>query len=718
MHKHTVDEGAAREHGASRPADVPPADRLIAALPGLFLILLADAPRYTIVAASDAYLQATRSTRDGSRGIVGRGIFEAFPDPPEDPDATGEQNVRASLERAFATRAPDPMPVQLYPVPLPDGTWEQHYWSPIHTPVLDPDTGHVTHLIQRVEDVTEQVRLQASLERLAGEHADSERARVAAVETVAELNQESAALTQANEMLQEQTVELEMQTEALMESEARYKSLFDSLDEGFFIAEVLHDADGRPVDYRYLEANPAFVEHSGISDPVGRTARELIPRLEDHWVEMVGRVAATGEPARFESAAEGLGRWFDVFIFRVGSPPDRRIAMLFNDISARRAMEEEREKLLGELQLERARLADVFRQAPTFLAVLRGPDHVFELVNDAYYQLVGHRELLGKPVFEALPEVRGQGFKELLDRVLATGEPFVGRDVPLLVERHAGAALEERFIDLTYLPLMEADGTWSGVIAHGADMTAQVLARREAEQARDEAQAANRAKSEFLAVMSHELRTPLNAIGGYAELLEMGIRGPVTRAQLDDLRRIQLSQRHLLGLINEVLNYAKLETGTVDFDITDVPVGEALAAAEMLVRPQARSKGLTLSIPAAPPTLVVRADAEKLRQILVNLASNAVKFTDAGGRIEITCASAGDRARIQIRDTGMGVPPDKLDSIFDPFVQVRSDLSRPYEGTGLGLAISRDLAVRMAGDLTVESALDVGSTFTLTLPMV
>jgi signal transduction histidine kinase len=113
----------------------------------------------------------------------------------------------------------------------------------------------------------------------------------------------------------------------------------------------------------------------------------------------------------------------------------------------------------------------------------------------------------------------------------------------------------------------------------------------------------------------------------------------------------------------------------------------------------------------------VRADAEKLRQILVNLTSNAVKFTDPGGRIEIMCASDGDRARIQIRDTGMGIPADKLDSIFDPFVQVRSDLSRPHEGTGLGLAISRDLAVRMAGDLTVESALDVGSTFTLTLPL-
>jgi signal transduction histidine kinase len=360
----------------------------------------------------------------------------------------------------------------------------------------------------------------------------------------------------------------------------------------------------------------------------------------------------------------------------------------------------------------------VFRQAPTFIAVLRGPEHVFELVNDAYYQLVGHRDLLGKPVFEGLPEVRDQGFGEVLDRVLATGEPAVGREVPLLVARREGAALEERFIDLTYLPLMEVDGTWSGVIAHGADVTEQVHARREAERARDEAEAANRAKSEFLAVMSHELRTPLNAIGGYVELMEMGIRGPVTRAQLDDLRRIQSSQRHLLGLINEVLNYARLETGTVVFDVTDVSVQEALSAAELLVMPQARSKGLTLAIHAAPRGLAVRADSEKLRQILVNLASNAVKFTEAGGRIEISCEAAGDRVRIQIRDTGIGIPQDKLDSIFDPFVQVRSDLSRPHEGTGLGLAISRDLALRMAGDITVESVPGAGSTFTLTLPMV
>jgi signal transduction histidine kinase len=220
--------------------------------------------------------------------------------------------------------------------------------------------------------------------------------------------------------------------------------------------------------------------------------------------------------------------------------------------------------------------------------------------------------------------------------------------------------------------------------------------------------------------MSHELRTPLNAIGGYAELMEMGIRGPVTPQQRDDLRRLQGSQRHLLGLINEVLNYAKLETGTVHYDLKPVRVRDALAGAEVLVAPQAAAKGLTLSVRRVseeePTFLVVRADTEKLRQILVNLLSNAVKFTDRGGQVTLGYLASDDMVRMTVHDTGIGIAADQLVHIFDPFVQVRSDLTRTAEGTGLGLAISRDLARGMGGDLTVESEPGAGSTFTLVLP--
>jgi signal transduction histidine kinase len=215
--------------------------------------------------------------------------------------------------------------------------------------------------------------------------------------------------------------------------------------------------------------------------------------------------------------------------------------------------------------------------------------------------------------------------------------------------------------------------------------------------------------------MSHELRTPLNAIGGYAELIEMGIRGPITDAQRDDLRRIQHSQRHLSSLINEVLNYAKLESGAVEFDSADVPLRETFMAAEALVAPQARGKGLTLVVDC-PGDLVARADAEKLRQVLVNLLSNAVKFTERGGHVRLGIEARADVVSVIVRDTGIGIPADRMGVIFDPFVQVEAGRTRTTEGTGLGLAISRDLARGMDGDLTAESVAGVGSTFTLTLP--
>ena len=511
--------------------------------------------------------------------------------------------------------------------------------------------------------------------------------------------------------------------EALRQSEARYRTLFESMDEGFCVAEVLLDPNGVCTDCRLLETNPAFAQHTGIEHAAGRLVRELVPDSEPYWFELLGRVARTGEPTRVESRSHALGRWFDLYAFRIGSPSEHRVAILFKDISASRAAAAERERLLKALDVERARLFELFRQAPSFLAVLRGPNHVFELVNDAYYRMVGHRDIIGKPLIEAIPELEGQGFAELLDRLLETGEAYVGREVPIRLARIPGADPEERYVDFVYQPLIEADGGRSGIVAHGHDVTEQVRTRQEverllaeSERARTEAEAANRVKAQFLTVMSHELRTPLNAIGGYTELLQMAVRGPLTQDQRDFLGRIQQSQRHLLGLINEVLNFAKLETGSVHYDLTDVPVRSVLTDAEALVAPQAQAKGLSLLIAACGDGFTAHADAEKARQIVVNLLSNAVKFTESGGRIEISARRDGATVRIEVKDTGIGIPADKLEAIFDPFVQVRSDLTRPYEGTGLGLAISRDLARGMGGELSARSALGAGSTFTLTLP--
>jgi signal transduction histidine kinase len=229
---------------------------------------------------------------------------------------------------------------------------------------------------------------------------------------------------------------------------------------------------------------------------------------------------------------------------------------------------------------------------------------------------------------------------------------------------------------------------------------------------------ANRAKGDFLATMSHELRTPLNAIGGYVDLMELGLRGPLTEDQKRDLERVRFNQRHLLSLIGNILDFTRLEAHKLPFEIADVRVDEAVTDVLTAVAPLLDEKQLRRECVGCDQPLLARADRARLDQILINLLSNGIRFTPAGGSITIQLRPHGNRVELVVTDSGIGIPREKLGAIFEPFVQINSGLTRTVGGTGLGLTISRELARGMGGDLTAKSDGATGAQFTLTLPVV
>ncbi|MEX2431412.1 MAG: PAS domain S-box protein, partial [Dehalococcoidia bacterium] len=313
----------------------------------------------------------------------------------------------------------------------------------------------------------------------------------------------------------------------LEESEEQYRTLFESIDEGFCVIEMLFDDKDKPIDYRFLRVNPAFKRHTGFENAVGKTVREFVPDHDEHWFTVYGNVARTGEPARFESAAMAMHRWFDVYAFRTGQPESRRVAVLFKDITVQKRAEEERARLLREIETERERLADVFRQAPSFMCVLGGQDHVFERANELYYQLIGNRDLLGKPMREAVPEAATQGFVELLDEVYQTGEAFAGTAVRLMLQRQPSGPSEERFVDFVFQPLRDPDGSIAGIFVQGVDLTD-----------RSRAEAALRENEErFQALLEHS----------YDAIVVIDSSGAITYASPSTFRVFGYTPQELLG---------------------------------------------------------------------------------------------------------------------------------------------------------------------------
>ncbi len=499
---------------------------------------------------------------------------------------------------------------------------------------------------------------------------------------------------------------------------ARSADILESMEDAYFVLDK---------DYRFVSVNASteriLAQHR--DQLIGRLIWDLFPTTLGTIFETSYR-RVVNERVEVHFREEYADAVLDI-VPEVDAYPtvDGGIAVFWRDIAPRLRAEEE-------LRASEQRLRDVFEQAPVAVAVMTGPEHIYTVVSPMYAKTPGlGRQLLGRSMREAFPEIADLGYFDALDEVYRTGVPFSATERPVGLMRVDGVR-EERFFNVGYQPLRDRTGAVYAVASVAYDVTDQVRARHEVDAARVEAERqralaeqANAAKGEFLSTMSHELRTPLNAIAGYAQLLTLELRGPITDHQRQDLERIRFASEHLMGLVTDVLNFARLDAGKIDYQIDDVEFATVLDELEPLVGPQLRARNLSFDHDGCAPDTpdqphMVRTDPEKLRQILLNLLTNAIKFTEAGGRVTMTCQTdkAAGVVRVRVSDTGRGIPQDQLERIFEPFVQVdRHRTLGSQQGVGLGLSISRDLARGLGGDLVAESVVGAGSTFTLTLPL-
>jgi signal transduction histidine kinase len=306
-------------------------------------------------------------------------------------------------------------------------------------------------------------------------------------------------------------------------------------------------------------------------------------------------------------------------------------------------------------------------------------------------------------------------------RLPISGRPAVDTDGGCAVSAWtiAPAQSSERFVVLALAEATVAEEqhrqAWTAAQMRAVNERLLLAALRE-EELTKRAEAANEAKSLFLATVSHELRTPLTAIVGYGDLLASGISGPVTEEQQRQLGRIKMAADHLVGLIDEILFLTTVETKRQAIELEWIDVGSLVDQTKTIVAPIARAKGIPLRVESPPPGLVMHTDPMKLRQILVNLLTNAIRYSDRG-EVALVTAVAGDAVKFAVVDHGVGIAPEMHERIFEPFFQVDQRLTRKVGGAGLGLAISRRLAVLMGGDLSVASTVGAGSVFTATLPI-
>ncbi|WP_426110858.1 hybrid sensor histidine kinase/response regulator [Massilia sp. PWRC2] len=491
---------------------------------------------------------------------------------------------------------------------------------------------------------------------------------------------------------------------ALASSEARYRSLFESMDEGYCLIDVLFDENDHPIDFTYLEVNPAFEKLTGMHGAEGKRVREFFPDLETAWFDIVGSVALTGEPVRTISEAKPMHRWFDLYCFQIKGNSGRSVAVLFNNITERRRAE-------AALLHSEALYRDLFNSIDEGFCVI-------EMIFDAYGDAVDYLFLEVNPIFAAqcnLHDAPGRRMREIspahedfwfemYGKVALTG---------VAVRVQAECTALQGWFDIQ---AFRVGGPGSCKVAVIFNNITERRSTDQQLQAHAHALAdLDRRKDEFLALLSHELRNPLAALATAAQLLRS--RQTDDAVELHACALIERQVGRLKYLVDDLLEISRITSGRVQLHLDRVELNDIVARAVETTQPAMATHRHTLTVMPSVQPLWLHADAARLEQVVVNLLANAAKYTDARGHITLTVEQEGQEALVRVHDNGIGIEAELLPRIFELFSQADRSLDRSQGGLGIGLCLVQRLVILHGGSVAVASTLGESSEFIIRLPI-
>lgn len=623
------------------------------------MIAVCRGPELIYELANPQYLQSTGKTKQ----IIGKPILKVFPE-------LAGQNVYDMLRKVRITGEPYYGTETLVKLDIHnDGQLQDRYYSFVYQPYKSDDDkgdGVLTHAM----DVTEQVLMK----------------------------QKSA------------------------EDEERYRNLFESIDEGFCMIEVIFDANDQAVDYLFLETNRVFAQQTGLRDTVGKTARELVPGLEGHWFDTYGDVAKSGKATRFVDGSEAMGRWFDVHASRVGGPGSRRVAVLFTDITKRRQANEK-------LQESERRFRMMADNIPVMVWITAADDKCTYL-NKQWYDYTGQTAETGlgfgwlNAVHPDDAEAAGLVYKHASERRVPLGLEYRLRS-------HDGRY--RWFLDAG-LPKFDDYGNFEGYIGSVTDIddVKRTLSRQKQleaiavtlRQQHEELLALNAAKDEFISLASHQLRTPATAVKQYLSMVLEGYAGDVTEDQKHMLDLAHVNNERQITIVNDLLKVAQVDAGKVKLVKQRIDVAKLMR--EVLEDQQTKFNNRNQTVAytcngvayVRSMTVYVVADANRLRMVLENIVDNAGKYTPQGKSVTVRILPkvSNGTVDIKVEDTGVGIAKTDIDKLFHKFIRVDNPLTAEVDGTGLGLYWAKKIIDLHGGDIIVDSRLGHGSTFTISLP--